>query len=383
MRLAEWVDEFEQWRAGAVRHVLLHLKGSDGELGFVGEGDAAWAIMHIRDGAVTPLVVGDPQAVWAKRPRRWEGRGHVPVPAVVVGGVRSTFAPIWGRALLGVARCPSGMVILLGIVGEEIGMVALGSEPVLVFVGLPKEVGSVNLDHLDWLPRAGGSRRKLAAATAATATTTTAAVATTAAATAATAAATTTAATATTRPAPLQVEEHFGRVRAALSGALLPGRWSGAAVAEIPEVVDALERWARDGRGSLAGQRRRLYATLVSATKGCRFTLDGFTVALHALAQVCGDFVSPATRQSRTWRINLDPATFEVPAETGGPLASAPRAGATVEAEGTATARVEGERRVAVAVPATGFEEDDLDADDEGPSVDVASVFRFPSRAAP
>lgn len=375
MRLAEWVDEFEQWRAGTVRHVLLHLKGADGELGFVGEGDTAWAIMHIRDGAVTPLVVGDPQAVWAKRPRKWEGRGHVPVPAVVVGGVRSTFAPIWGRALLGVARCPSGMVILLGIVGEEIGMVALGSEPVLVFVGRPKEVGSVNLDHLDWLTRAGGSRRKIAAATA----TTTAAAGTAVAMEAAT----TKAAVATTRLAPLQVEEHFGRVRAALSGALHSGRWSGAAVAEIPEVVDALERWARDGRGSLAGQRRRLYATLVSATPGCRFTLDGFTVALHALAQVCGDFVSPATRQSRTWRIHMDPATFEVPAETGGPIASAPRAGATGEAEGTATARVEGERRVAVAVPPTGFEQDDLEAEDEGPSVDVASVFRFPSRAAP
>jgi len=154
--------------------------------------------------------------------------------------------------------------------------------------------------------------------------------------------------------------------RAALADAPQSGRWSGAAVAEIPEVVDALERWARDGRGSLAGQRRRLYTTLIGATPGCRFTLDGFTAALHAIAQVCGDFVKPATRQSRTWRINMDRATFEVPEGTRQPHAPAPRAGSTGEAE-----------IMAVDVPSTTLQ-DEQDAEGEGPSVDIASVFRFP-----
>ena len=289
-----WVNEFERWRAGDVRHVFLHLGVFDGELGYVGQGEEAWALMHIRDGAVTPLVVGATETIWAKRPRTWQGRAHVPVPAVVLGGVRRTFTPIWGRVLLGVARCPRGRVILLGIVGEEVGMVVLAPEPVLAFVGRPQEIGTVNLDLLDWLTRPAKVRGRSAATSTRTRSV-----------------ADERAPAASGRGAsPLQVAPYFDRVRAAVARASHSRRWTAAEVAEIPQVIDALERWAREGRGPLAGRRQRLHATLAAAVPDFHVSLDGFTAALDALAQVCGDLVTAASPKARYWTINMDPALF-------------------------------------------------------------------------
>jgi len=46
----------------------------DDELGYVGDEDGPWAVMHMQDGAVTPLLVG-----WERRPT--DGRARRTVPA--------------------------------------------------------------------------------------------------------------------------------------------------------------------------------------------------------------------------------------------------------------------------------------------------------------
>ena len=291
MDLVGWIEEYEQWEAGAVAHRFLCWTVFDGELGFVGDENGPWAIMHVQDGAVTPLLLGTPEALWERRPQTWPGRAHVPVPAVVFGGGRWTFTPVWGRTLLGVARCPGGRAVALGIVGETVGMAVLGPEPVLVFVGRPQEIGTVSLDHLDWLTKPARVAKS---------------------------AKTTTGSTTSPPPAAapkarvvqatsLKIAQHFDRVRAAVPNASHSRRWSAAAIAEIPQVIDALERWARDGRGSFGGRKQRVHAAL-AASSDFRASVDGVGAALAALAQVCPDVVTPAS--PRTWHIHMDPDLF-------------------------------------------------------------------------
>ncbi len=288
--VAGWAEEFEQWEAGTVANEVLRWPVFDGELGYVGEEDQPWAIVHMQDGAVTPLLVGTPEWLWERRPQTWRGRAHVPVPAVVLGGVRATFTPVWGRRILGVARCADGRVVLLGIVGEEVGMAVLLPEPMLVFVGRPQEIGTVNLDHLEWLTRP-------ATATARSATTTETNSASRASPPP----------TSAVRPTPFAVEQHFARVREAMPRASHLRRWTAAAVAEIPQVVDALEQWAREGRGSIKGRKQKIHAELAGRFPDFRASVDGVGAALDALGQVCGGFVTLA---ARTWEIHMDPAVF-------------------------------------------------------------------------
>ena len=91
---------------------------------------------------------------------------------------------------------------------------------------------------------------------------------------------------------------------------------SQAAVAEIPQVIDALEQWAREGRGSLSGPKKRIHAELAGALTDFRVSVDGVGAALAAIEQVCGDFV---TLSARTWHVHMDPAVF------GDRLADTPR----------------------------------------------------------
>ena len=290
--VARWAEEFKEWEAGAVANTVHRCSVCDGELGYVGELDKAWAIIHIKDGAVTPLLVGPSESLWERRPRTWTGRGHVPVPGVVLGGVRATFTPVWGRWILGVARCAGGRVVLLGIVGEEeIGMAVLSPEPVLAFVGRPLEIGTVNLDHFDWLRGKATARSTMSPPPRSTRSRTSTSQPSPPPAPAA-------------RPSAPQVEQFFARVRAALPRASHSRKASPAAIAEIPQVIDALEQWAREGRGPFKGRKVKVHAELAAALPDFRMSVDGVGAALEALEQVCGDFV---TLSARTWHIHMDP----------------------------------------------------------------------------
>ncbi|HRI07858.1 MAG TPA: hypothetical protein PKW35_08580, partial [Nannocystaceae bacterium] len=116
------------------------------------------------------------------------------------------------------------------------------------------------------------------------------------------------------RPTPFQVEQHFARVREAMPRVSHARRWTAAAVAEIPQVVDALEQWAREGRRSIKGRKRKIHAELAGGLPDFRASVDGVGAALDALGQVCGGFVTLA---ARTWEIHMEPAVFRGEVESG------------------------------------------------------------------
>ena len=114
-----------------------------------------------------------------------------------------------------------------------------------------------------------------------------------------------TTAKATSRASPLlQVDQQFARVRAAMGRVSRSPKFTATAVAEIPQVIDALEQWAREGRGSLQGPKSRIHAQLAGALSDFRVSVDGVVAALDTLKRACGDFV---TLTDRTWHINMDP----------------------------------------------------------------------------
>ncbi len=356
MGWGEWVTELEQWRAGRVRHIVLHLTVVDGELGFVGEGEDVWAITHIRDGAVTPLVVGTPEAVYERRPRSWNGRAHVPVPAVILGGERITFAPVWGRAVLGVAQCPHGQVALLGIVGDDVGVVVLAPEPVLVFAGRPQEFGTINLDRLEVTRRSSSPTRSTARSS-----------------TSRSARAPSSPAPPASSSSPATVTQAFERVRAMVR-APVTSKWSQATLAEIPNVVNALERWTREGRGVLHGRRSNLYKSVVGIAE-VPFSEQGFAAALCALAEV--GIVTPASRAARLWRIDLGPDSLGRLAAASG---SEPRPSSVVTPPvGVVSAPPSGGGASMGPVDeeegAGALAEDEVLRD---PVAELASLFRFP-----
>ena len=102
----------------------------------------------------------------------------------------------------------------------------------------------------------------------------------------------------------LQVDQHFARVRAAMGRVSRSPNSTMRSVAEIPQVIDALEQWAREGRGSIWGRKSSVHAQLAGAFSDFRVSVDGVVAALDTLKRACGDFV---TLTGRTWHINMDP----------------------------------------------------------------------------
>lgn len=91
--------------------------------------------------------------------------------------------------------------------------------------------------------------------------------------------------------------------RTKLAACKPPQKWA-AHADEVPAVLDALERWAREDRGPLHGRRQDLYKKLTGACPDTHFTLPGFMATLGILSDT--GLVTPASHASRTWHVHLD-----------------------------------------------------------------------------
>ena len=165
--------EYERFVAGTLMRQIVADPMGDGEFVLCGEvqdglrGTVAASFVGA-DGAVTPLGVGEAARVTevvAPVTRRWREGPRPPTPRVRLGGRCHSFRRALGRYLLGVAEVGE-RVLMLGALGESIGVIALeGDTPVVLFVGEPGAIGVIDADRLleTWreghAPSARGARR--------------------------------------------------------------------------------------------------------------------------------------------------------------------------------------------------------------------------------